>query len=95
MVRSLVVAHLLSSIGGVTDVVVLQAALLHDTVEDTHTTFEELEEVFGSEVTSVVRDVTDDKSLAKHARKQVLILFFINPLESLCVLRRSTLIVSS
>lgn len=53
------------------DTVVILAALLHDTVEDTDTTFAELESTFGSEVTEVVRQVTDDKSLPKSARKQL------------------------
>jgi guanosine-3',5'-bis(diphosphate) 3'-pyrophosphohydrolase len=44
---------------------------LHDTVEDTETTFEEIEEVFGTEVSSLVRNVTDDKSLEKAERKQL------------------------
>ena len=35
----------------------LQAAILHDTVEDTDTTFEELEGEFGKEVTNIVREV--------------------------------------
>lgn len=55
----------------VDDAVVILAALLHDTVEDTDTTFEELEQNFGSEVTDVVRQVTDDKSLPKATRKQL------------------------
>ena len=46
------------------------AALLHDTVEDTNTSFEELEALFGKEITDIVREVTDDKSLPKAARKQ-------------------------
>ena len=46
------------------------AALLHDTVEDTDTTFEELESLFGKEITDIVREVTDDKSLPKAERKQ-------------------------
>ena len=37
--------------GHVTDNLVLQAAILHDTVEDTETTLEEIEEVFGSKMT--------------------------------------------
>ena len=49
----------------------LQAALLHDTVEDTDTTFEELEEKFGKTVTDVVREVTDDKSLPSEERKRL------------------------
>lgn len=56
---------------GVDDVVVLQAALLHDTIEDTETTAEELEELFGPQVRAVVQEVTDDKSLAKEERKRL------------------------
>ncbi|CAF1199098.1 unnamed protein product, partial [Didymodactylos carnosus] len=47
------------------------AALLHDTVEDTDTTMEELEQVFGSRITCIVNELTDDKSLQKHERKQL------------------------
>jgi guanosine-3',5'-bis(diphosphate) 3'-pyrophosphohydrolase len=53
----------------VSDEVTLIAAALHDTVEDTQTTFGGLEEHFGSEVTSLVRELTDDKSLEKAERK--------------------------
>ena len=35
------------------------------------TTFEELEETFGVEVSNLVRTVTDDKSLGKAVRKQL------------------------
>jgi len=56
---------------GVDDVVVLQAALLHDTIEDTKTTPDELEERFGPEVRGVVEEVTDDKKLPKDERKQL------------------------
>ena len=49
----------------------LQAALLHDTVEDTDTTIEEIEEHFGPTVRSVVAEVTDDKSLPKAKRKRL------------------------
>jgi guanosine-3',5'-bis(diphosphate) 3'-pyrophosphohydrolase len=43
---------------------------LHDTIEDTKTTADELAALFGPEVTAVVQEVTDDKSLEKHVRKQ-------------------------
>lgn len=56
--------------GGIDDITVLCAAVLHDTIEDTETTVAELEEVFGSEIASVVLEVTDDKSLDKAERKQ-------------------------
>lgn len=63
-------ANVLANEGGVTDVVVLSAAVLHDTIEDTNTTEEELTAIFGAKITATVLDVTDDKSLDKHVRKQ-------------------------
>ncbi|KAM4744717.1 guanosine-3',5'-bis(diphosphate) 3'-pyrophosphohydrolase MESH1 [Anableps anableps] len=65
------VARILSYEGGVTEIEVLQAALLHDTVEDTDTTPEELEDKFGTIVAQIVREVTDDKSLSKQERKRL------------------------
>ncbi len=44
------VANILIQEGGVEELDVIQAAILHDTVEDTDTTFEELEEAFGKSV---------------------------------------------
>ena len=49
----------------------IQAALLHDTVEDTETTLDEIEEHFGQDVREVVNEVTDDKTLAKAERKRL------------------------
>jgi guanosine-3',5'-bis(diphosphate) 3'-pyrophosphohydrolase len=63
-------ADVLVNEGGVDDVEVLCAALLHDTVEDTATTHEELVNAFGSRVARIVAEVTDDKNLAKAERKQ-------------------------
>ena len=64
------VAHLLATEAGVTEVVVLVSAILHDTIEDTRTTREELEQLFGAEVASVVAEVTDDRWLLKAERKR-------------------------
>ncbi len=64
-------AHMLASRGGVTDPEVIAAALLHDTVEDTETTIEELEAEFGKRVASMVGEVTDDKTLKKADRKRL------------------------
>src|SRR4030081_3720881 len=47
-------ADVLINEGGVTDVEVLCAALLHDTVEDTATTHEELVDAFGSRAPRIV-----------------------------------------
>ena len=65
------VATILSQEAGIEDLVLLQAALLHDTVEETETTLEEIEENFGREVRDIVNEVTDDKSLPKLKRKQL------------------------
>jgi guanosine-3',5'-bis(diphosphate) 3'-pyrophosphohydrolase len=65
------VAHLLLEVGGVRDPELLAAALLHDTVEDTDATLEELESIFGPTVRSFVAEVTDDKTLPKETRKEL------------------------
>ena len=48
---------------GVRDLVVVQAALLHDTVEDTDTTPQELIEVFGDTVAAVVAEVCSNNTV--------------------------------
>jgi guanosine-3',5'-bis(diphosphate) 3'-pyrophosphohydrolase len=65
------VATVLAVEGEVSDEVTLLAAALHDTVEDTQTTFKEIEERFGPEVAGLVRELTDDKSLDKKERKRL------------------------
>jgi guanosine-3',5'-bis(diphosphate) 3'-pyrophosphohydrolase len=50
---------------------VLCAAILHDTIEDTETTADELRKHFGEKITSIVLEVSDDKSLEKEVRKQL------------------------
>lgn len=67
----LAVATLLAEVGGVTDAEVLAAAILHDTLEDTKTTPDELEAAFGPRVRALVEAVTDDKKLRKAERKQI------------------------
>jgi guanosine-3',5'-bis(diphosphate) 3'-pyrophosphohydrolase len=62
-------ASLLTTVGGITDLAVLQAAILHDTVEDTDTSYEELVAHFGRKVADIVMEVTDDKQLEKPRRK--------------------------
>jgi guanosine-3',5'-bis(diphosphate) 3'-pyrophosphohydrolase len=65
------VTQLLWEVGGVRDIDVLLAAVLHDTVEDTDTRPEEIRERFGVQVLSFVMEVTDDKSLPKEKRKRL------------------------
>jgi len=70
IVHPIGVARLLAE-AGVTDLATLQAAILHDTVEDTDTTFNELEQNFGAEVKTIVAECTDDKTLLKEERKRL------------------------
>ncbi len=64
------VAEVLATVGEVDDLETLMAAVLHDTVEDTETTFTDLTEKFGKRVSNLVAEVTDDRSLPKHERKR-------------------------
>ena len=64
-------ANMLASEGRIDDSVVICAALLHDTIEDTETTPVELRAEFGDEIAGIVLEVTDDKLLAKQDRKRL------------------------
>ncbi len=50
------------------------AAILHDTIEDTKTSPEEIETHFGKKVLDIVLEVTDDKNLPKEERKRLQVL---------------------
>jgi hypothetical protein len=65
------VARLLAEVGGINNTNVLMAALLHDTVEDTNATLEEIEREFGPHVAKLVAEVTDNKALPKLQRKKL------------------------
>lgn len=67
----LLVAQAIYQIGGIQDTTILTAAILHDTIEDTDTTREEIREHFDDDVLSVVLEVTDNKSLPKLIRKRL------------------------
>jgi guanosine-3',5'-bis(diphosphate) 3'-pyrophosphohydrolase len=64
-------ANVLLHEGGVRDTTVLIAAILHDTLEDTETTPEELAALFGGEIRNLVMEVTDNKKLKKRKRKEL------------------------
>lgn len=64
-------AQVLWTEGQVRDPTVIAAALLHDTIEDTDTTLEELKGAFGQEIAEVVEEVTDVKWLKKRSRKKL------------------------
>lgn len=56
--------------GGIDDADVLAAAILHDTLEDTETTPEELTRAFGKKISDIVVELTDDQSAPRPARYQ-------------------------
>jgi guanosine-3',5'-bis(diphosphate) 3'-pyrophosphohydrolase len=56
---------------GETDTDLLIAALLHDVVEDTPATSDEIAQKFGEKVASIVDEVTDNMELSKKDRKRL------------------------
>ena len=66
----LAVVSILADEAQITDWVTLCAAVLHDTIEDTGTSHDDLETAFGIEVADLVAEVSDDKRLPKHERKE-------------------------
>jgi len=65
------VADLLANVGKVKDYDVLIAAVLHDTIEDTETSKQEITKLFGATVSKYVSEVTDNKNLPKAKRKEL------------------------
>ena len=65
------VANVLWTIGDVSDTITIIGALLHDTIEDTNTTPEEIRTNFGKDVLALVLEVSDNKNLPKHDRKAI------------------------
>ncbi len=65
------VADILWEIGEVRDINIIAAGILHDTLEDTDTSPDELGQTFGPKILSIVEEVTDDKRLPKQVRKQL------------------------
>jgi (p)ppGpp synthase/HD superfamily hydrolase len=67
------VARLLADATEGSDLVLVLGGLLHDAVEDTEATLDDIEREFGREVAALVSEVTDDKSLpkAEQRRRQV------------------------
>jgi (p)ppGpp synthase/HD superfamily hydrolase len=64
------VANLLAAVTDGADAELVAAGWLHDTVEDTETTREELAQKFGARIADLVVEVTDDMSLPKDQRRQ-------------------------
>ncbi len=54
---------------GISNQDVLCAAWLHDTIEDTNTTFDEINEIFGNAISVLVLSLTKDSELSKKERE--------------------------
>jgi len=65
------VAALLAQACGGTDTVLIAGGVLHDIVEDTAATQDDLVSQFGDEIAALVMEVTDDRSLPKAERKRL------------------------
>ena len=65
------VSRILSEEGGIEDAEILAAAILHDTIEDTAASREDISERFGQRICDMVLELTDDKRLAKEERKRM------------------------
>ena len=68
------VANLLAIATGGRDAELIAAGWLHDVIEDTPTTQEELAQKFGDRVADLVAEVTDDMRLLKETRRQLQIM---------------------
>lgn len=71
LVHPLRVARILWEEGGIRSANILAAAILHDTVEDTETTLDEIAERFGPRIAETVREVSDDQSLPASEKKRM------------------------
>lgn len=76
IVHPINVANMLEEAGFQEEVIV--AGLLHDTVEDTTVTIEEIRNIFGENVAKMVASNTENKELGWEARKQHTISSLVN-----------------
>ncbi|MBS0241828.1 MAG: bifunctional (p)ppGpp synthetase/guanosine-3',5'-bis(diphosphate) 3'-pyrophosphohydrolase [Proteobacteria bacterium] len=65
------VAERLNRVGGIEDPIILAAAILHDTIEDTETTEAELRRLFGPEIAALVVELSDEDGLSWQERKRL------------------------
>lgn len=65
------VARILTEEGKVSDMELIQVAMLHDTMEDADVSLTELVENFGIRVAAFVAELTDNKSYKKYVRKRL------------------------
>jgi len=67
------VAKILREVAGVTDESILSAGLLHDMIEDSEVSYDDLEKAFGVRIAGLVAELTNDKRLPKQLSREDLI----------------------
>jgi guanosine-3',5'-bis(diphosphate) 3'-pyrophosphohydrolase len=85
------VAALLANVAEIGDEDVLVSAVLHDVVEDTSISLEEVGQLFGQRVEQVVGKLTDDKALPKEERKRLVLEQLVHADESTKVVKLADL----
>lgn len=83
------VAEHLVSVGQVYDTDTLIAAMLHDVLAKTETTYEAIQKNFGDKVASIVRELTPDKTLSDQQAKEQQILNAPNLSQAAAVIKLS------
>ena len=81
------VMNILRNTGNVTDIIALQAAVLHDVVEDCGVSYEQLCKLFGKDVADIVMECSDDKSLSWQNRKDMQIVHAKNVSARACLVK--------
>ncbi len=65
------VAFIISEVGKIDDPIIIASAILHDVIEDTETTSDEIEKEFGNNIASIVEELTDNQNFEKQKRKKI------------------------
>lgn len=91
----IMVAEQLAAVGLGDDVELLMAALLHDVIEDTDATPEELRVRFGERVCSIVLEVSDDKDLRRDERKEQVVRHIASKSEEAQLVKLSDVIANT
>lgn len=84
IMHPLAVGCLLADAGEGEDVVA--AGILHDTVEDTEVTLDEIREAFGEDVAELVDGCSENKALSWKERKENTITFLETASEKVCII---------